>query len=256
METLILLVLPTAAWWAIGSIVSLLVAAGLSKTVLGWIFISEDENGVIIKKWGFGPDLEEGRIIATDNEAGIQARMLQPGLHFWKWWWMFAIEKNKILTIPEGSIGVVEAMDGKRLPAGAILAIKVLDCNAFQDASGFLNGDGEKGWQRNYLANGQYRINPYLFEVQIVPALDIAPDEIGLVTTLDGNSLRKGTIAGQEIEGHKTFQDANAFLSNGGFRGLQEEVLLPGKYFINPNFAEVSRTQMTRINVGYVGVVN
>ena len=253
---LFLLVISTAGWWAIGTLVSLIVVAGLSKTVLGWVFIGEDENGVIIKKWGFGPDLEEGRIIATNNQAGIQALMLQPGLHFWKWWWMYKIEKNKIVTIPEDSIGVVEAMDGERLPAGAILATKIIDCNAFQNASGFIAGGGEKGWQRNYLANGQYRINPYLFSVQVVPALQIESNEIGLVTTLDGEALPKGTIAGKEIDHHKTFQDANAFLSNRGNRGLQEEVILPGKYYINPNFAQVERTHMTRVEVGFVGVVN
>ena len=250
------ILLPTTAWWAIGVFGSLLFAALLSKTILGWMFIGDDENGVVIKKWGFGPDLEEGRIISTNNQAGVQATMLQPGLHFWKWWWMFKVEKNKIITIPEGSIGVVEAMDGERLEAGAILASKIIDCNAFQNASGYIAGGGEKGWQRNYIANGQYRINPYLFRVQIVPSLQIESKEIGLVTTLDGKSLPKGTIAGKKVDDHKTFQDANAFLSNEGSRGLQEEIILPGKYYINPNFAQVERTHMTRVEVGYVGVVN
>ena len=218
--------------------------------------IGDDENGIVIKKWRIGVDLEEGKIIATNGEAGVQAEMLQPGLHFWKWWWMYSIEKQEIITIEQGQLGIVEALDGKRLPAGHILAANVVDCNAFQDAASFLNGDGQKGWQRKYLANGQYRINPYEFKVTIVPALEIPSNKIGLVTTLDGKPLEKGHIAGPKIGGHSTFQDADAFLKAGGFRGLQEEVLLPGMYYINPKFAQVELTNMTRVEVGYVGVVN
>ena len=99
------ILLPTTAWWAIGVFGSLLFAALLSKTILGWMFIGDDENGVVIKKWGFGPDLEEGRIISTNNQAGVQATMLQPGLHFWKWWWMFKVEKTRSLPFQRVLLG-------------------------------------------------------------------------------------------------------------------------------------------------------
>lgn len=99
------ILIPITAWWAIGFFGSLLLAALLSKTILGWMFIGDDENGVVIKKWGFGPDLEEGRIISTNNQAGVQATMLQPGLHFWKWWWMFKVEKTRSLPFQRVLLG-------------------------------------------------------------------------------------------------------------------------------------------------------
>lgn len=244
-----------ADWWWI---LLVLVIIPLSKTIFGWVMIADNENGVIIKKWGLGEKsrLPEGQIIARNNEAGVQARMLEPGLHWFYWWFIYKIEKVAITSVPQDHIGVIEAIDGEKLPAGAILATKVVGADSFQDAKAFLDNGGQKGWQRNYLTNGQYRINPFLFKVMVVPALNISSDKIGLVTTLDGQSLPAGSIAGKVIKNHKTFQDADAFLNSGGHRGLQEEVILPGKYYINPKFAEVKEVSMIRVEVGYVGVVN
>lgn len=241
-------------WWVL-LILGLFPSA---KTILGWVTIKENQNGAVIKKWGLGKGsrLPGGQIIARNGEAGIWAQMLEPGLHFFKWWWMYDIKKIDITDVPKDHIGIIEAIDGKRLPEGAILAAEVVECNSFQDANAFLNDGGQKGWQRNFLTNGQYRINTFLFSVNIVPALEIRSNQIGLVTTLDGIQLLPKNIAGPVLEGHKTFQDANAFLRNNGYRGLQEEVLLPGKYYINPKFADVKTESMIRVEVGFVGVVN
>jgi len=242
-------------WWVLLAVVLFFLSA---KTILGWVIIKDSQNGVVVKKWGIGKKsrLPEGQIIARNGEAGIWAEMLGPGLHFFKWWWMYDVKKVNITEVPKDHIGIIESIDGAKLPQGAILATNVVECDSFQDAKAFLDSGGQKGWQRNFLTNGQYRINTFLFKVNIVPALEIASNEIGLVTTLDGVQLPPKSIAGKMLEGHKTFQDANEFLEKGGFRGLQEEVLLPGKYYINPKFADVQKKSMIRVEVGYVGVVN
>lgn len=244
----------TSYWW----ILVVLALFPSAKTILGWVTIKENQNGAVIKKWGFGKKsrLPEGQIIARNGEAGVWAKMLGPGLHFFYWWWMYDIRKIGITDVPMDHIGIIEAIDGDKLPQGAILASNVVECNSFQDANAFLNNGGQKGWQRNFLTNGNYRINTLLFNVNIVSALQIQSNEIGLVTTLDGIQLPPKNIAGPVSEGHKTFQDANAFLSKDGYRGLQEEVLLPGKYYINSKFAEVKTEKMIRVEVGFVGVVN
>lgn len=241
--------------WAV---IILAIVIPLSKTIFGWVIIGDNFNGLVIKKWGFGPSsrLPEGQIIARNGEAGIQAQMLGPGLHWFYWWFMYKVEKIEVTTVEENHIGMIEALDGAKLPAGSILAAKVVDCDSFQDAKKFLDDGGQKGWQRNYLTNGKYRINSGLFKITIVPAVYIESDEIGLVTTLDGQQLPQKSIAGKKITGHKTFQDADAFLNSGGCRGLQEEVLLPGKYYINPKFVNITKEAMMRVEVGHVGVVN
>ena len=242
-------------YWVAGIFTFLLFA----KTLIGWVFIAEDKNGIVIKKWGVGGSsrLHEGKIIATKGEAGIQAKMLEPGLHLWKWWWKYSIEKQPITQIGKGEIGVVESIDGQPIPSGAILVGNVVDCNMYQDAVKFLNTGGQKGFQRNVLTVGSYRINRKLFDVQTYAATIIPADKIGLVTTLDGIPLQEGMIAGPIVEAdHKYFQDANSFLDGGGFRGMQEQVLRPGTYYINPKFADVIEKDMTDIPIGYVGVVN
>lgn len=241
--------------YAAGAILFLLFA----KTIFGWRFIGENENGIVINKWGLGSGsrLPEGKIIATKGEAGIWAEMLAPGLHFWKWWWKFKIERQTITTIGKEEIGIVESIDGAPIPSGAILVGNVVECNMYQDAKTFLERGGQKGFQRNVLTVGSYRINRKLFSVTNEVTTIIPADKIGLVTTLDGIPLQEGMIAGPIVQAdHKYFQDANAFLNGGGFRGMQEQVLRPGTYYINPKFAEVHIEDMTDIPIGFVGVVN
>ncbi len=229
-----------------------------SKLIFGWVFIGETQNGIIVKKWGVGGGarLPENRIIATKGEAGIQAQMIGPGLHLWYWPWMYSVTKQGVTEVPNGQIGIVEAIDGDKLEDGAILARKVVDCNNFQDAAAFIRNGGQKGWQLNYLTAGQYRINKQLFRIEMVAATNIPSDDIGLVTTLDGTPLPTGKIAGEEVAGHAHYQNAEAFLKGGGFRGLQEQILLPGNWYINPKFARVDMIKMTEVPVGFVGVVN
>lgn len=228
-----------------------------AKTLLGIVFIPENKTGLVTKKFvlfGENKQLPEGRIIATKGEAGYQAQMLPPGLHFWKWAWQYSVDKIEFTVIPEGKIGLIEAKDGLPLDPGHITA-KTVDCNKFQDAVLFLDNSGQKGPQRAYLTPGTYRINTALFVISASSVMEIPQGKVGIVTTHDGAPLDNGEIAGKIIESHGNFQDADAFINGGGNRGLQEQVLLSGTWFINPWFADVKTVEMTDIAVGYVGVV-
>lgn len=239
--------------WAVAIIISLLFA----KSLLGIVFIPENKTGLVTKKFvlfGENKQLPEGRIIATKGEAGYQAQMLPPGIHFWYFPWQYSVDKIGFTVIPEGKIGLIEAKDGAPLDSGHITA-KTVDCNKFQDAVLFLNNNGQKGPQRAYLTPGTYRINTALFTLFSSPVMEIGEGKVGVVTTRDGIPLDKGEIAGKIISNHGNFQDADAFINSGGNRGLQEQVLLAGRWFINPWFAEVKTVEMTEIPVGYVGVI-
>jgi uncharacterized membrane protein YqiK len=85
--------------------------------------------------------------------------------------------------------------------------------------------------------------------------LEIPDNMVGVVTTKDGKPLSTGEIAGKEIIGHNMYQDAEAFITNGGHKGLQEQVILAGRYFINPRFATVETKPMTDVPIANVGVV-
>ena len=72
----------------------------------------------------------------------------------------------------------------------------------------------------------------------------VEPDKVGVVTTLDGQPIDAGEIAGPVIMGHDNFQNAQAFLDGGGRRGLQEQILLSGAWNLNPWFVQVEQVPM------------
>ena len=51
------------------------------------------------------------------------------------------------------------------------------------------------------------------------------------------------------------FQNPQAFIDQHGSKGLQEQALLAGRYFINPRFATVELVNMTEVPIAHVGVV-
>lgn len=222
----------------------------------GLVIVPEDRIGLVTKKFVlFGKqELPEGRIIASNGEAGFQAHTLPPGVYFWKWIWQYSITFQPFIVIPTGKIGLVLAKDGAELETGRILARKV-DCDSFQDAQAFLANGGRKGRQTGIIAPGSYRINTLLFEIELTDMTMIPDNAVGVVTTLEGRPLDEGQIAGKIIDGHNKFQDVDKFLTSEGLKGLQEQVILAGSYFLNPWFAKLEMVKMTEIPIGHVGVV-
>ena len=225
--------------------------------VLGIVFIPEDRIGLVTKKFvlfGKNKEIPSGRIIAVNGEAGFQAQTLAPGIYFWKFIWQYDVRLQPFVVVPDGAIGLVMAKDGDELNPGGVLARRV-ESSMFQDAEAFLRNGGQKGRQTAYLTPGSYRINSFLFEVTLAKMTQIRDNMVGIVTTLDGIPLAEGQIAGRMVDGHQNFQDAEAFLANGGNRGLQPHVILAGSYFLNNWFVHVEEIPMTEIPIGTVGVV-
>lgn len=245
-----------AYWWAFAALV-LLFGYKLVFRLFGVVIIAQDSVGIINKKFvlfGRNRTLPDGAIIALNGEAGIQADTLAPGIHFGYWPWQYQIDIQKFITIAEGSIGVVESRDGRSLSQGRVLARKV-ECDSFQDARKFLMNGGERGPQIAIVPPGTYRINTQLFSIAAEPVLEIEDNMVGIVTTREGRALQTGDIAGREVPNHNLFQDGQAFIDNGGCKGLQEQVILAGRYFINPRFAAVETKPMTEVPIANAGVV-
>ncbi|MBC8041945.1 MAG: flotillin family protein [Rhizobacter sp.] len=225
--------------------------------IFGVVIVPEDKIGLVTKKFvlfGENRALPNGRFIAVNGEAGFQAQTLTPGMYFWKWIWQYSIKLQPLLVIPSGKIGLVVAKDGAEIETGRILARRVR-CDSFQDAAAFLQNGGRKGRQSSYITAGTYRINAYLFDVVIAEMTEVAEDMVGIVTTLDGEPIEAGQIAGKPVEAHGNFQNAEAFLAGGGNRGLQQQVILAGSYNLNPWFVKLEQVKMTEIPIGHVGVV-
>ena len=222
------------------AILSLVFYKFVLRVFFGLVIVPEDRIGLVTKKFVlFGKQtLPEGRIIATNGEAGFQGQTLAPGVYFGKWIWQYSIDFQPFTVIPTGKIGLILAKDGAELETGRILGRKV-ECDSYQDAVAFLNNGGRKGRQTAIITPGSYRINTLLFEIELTDMVVIPDNAVGVVTTLEGKPLAEGQIAGKIIEGHNKFQDIDGFLSSEGYKGLQEQVILAGSYFLNPWFAKI-----------------
>jgi uncharacterized membrane protein YqiK len=274
------------------AILALVVLAWLLwKFVLGVRIIGPNQVGVVEKWWSDKGSLKD-RIVALNGEAGFQPDVLRAGVQF-KSAFMYRVHTYPLVTIPQGAIGYVFARDGKALPPQQTLA-RVVACDNFQDTRAFLAADGQKGPQRSILREGTYAFNLAQFIVlteqgafyhplgdrsekatiesmgrQLTEVNGFRPivirdreDQCGIVTVHDGPSLPTGDIIAPtlgdraaETNYHNNFQDPEAFLAIGGFRGRQYQVLTDGTYFINRLFATVELISKTIIEVGSVGVV-
>ena len=191
--------------------------------------------------------------LKNGGQRGPQMGVMPPGTYRINTL-LFKVSFADATVVPPGQIGVVEARDGIPLSGGRIIA-KHVECNSFQDAAAFMSNGGERGPQPATISTGTYRINKFLFDVQMANVVDIPDNKVGIVTTREGLALEAGEIAGPVIPGHNMFQSPQAFADGKGRKGLQEQVLLAGRYFINPRFATIETVDMTEVPIAHVGVV-
>ena len=90
------------------------------------------------------------------------------------------------------------------------------------------------------LPPGNYRINTALFNVERRPVTVIPNGHIGLITAMDGSRIPEGSLLGRKFDGHSNFENAQAFIRNGGQKGHQLDMLMPGTYRINTSLFVIS----------------
>ena len=253
-------------------------------------YIPNDRIGILEKKWSARGSIRSG-FMALGGEAGFQPDVLRGGTHLLTPF-QYRVHRAPLVTIPQGQIGYVFARDGIALSPTQTLASNEV-AGDVQDVRAFLAAGGQKGPQRKILREGTYAINlaqfivltrdrtykidmaqsdTAMFETMTSElslrdgfepiVLDSRLDFIGIVTVHDGPALREGEIiapsvgmAAEDPHFHNSFQDPEAFLSAGGYRGRQHQVLVDGTYYINRLFATVENVAKTTIPVGTVGVV-
>ena len=218
--------------WTLGFIAVVLVGAVL---VARCFLVNVKAKEIAIKERRYlGKRMSSGRVVATKGEVGIQADVLKPGLHLVFWPFERIVQFEPLVSIGSDEVGVIEAVDGKPLPAGRIFAPDEAN-NAhdnFQDPIKFLTQGGVKGIQMRTLAPGLWPIHPYLFRVSICKQTRVEQGYVGVVSAADGASLESGRLLGRSTQGHNHFQDAEGFISNQGQKGPQVEALTPGTYRI------------------------
>jgi uncharacterized membrane protein YqiK len=196
--------------------------------------IGAKEVGIKERRY-FGRRMAQGRVVATDGEVGLQADILKPGLHFVMYPVERVVQKVPLVEIGADELGLIEAIDGEPMPMGSIFAPDRAQNahNNFQDPIAFIKQGGVKGIQLRTLPPGKWAIHPYLFRVSIAQTTVIPPGKVGVITAADGAPLDPGRLHGKAIADHKNFQDAEAFIYNGGQKGPQVEIVTPGTYRIH-----------------------
>ena len=135
---------------------------------------------------------------------------------------LMLVTRLGLRVIGPNESGLLIKRYGAELPAGHVIAL-----------------DGEAGYQARMLGPGwHFPVWRWQYRVVRVPVLVVQPGDIALVVAADGRSIPAGRVLGREVA-CDSFQDAGAFLRNGGERGRQLAFVTAGTYRINPAAFEV-----------------
>lgn len=237
----------------LGFLPLVLIAIGILIILLNSFTNAKGNEIITLERRWFGKQMPDGRTVALKDEVGVQARVLGPGFHALVPF-IYKTTKCNFLEIPKNRVGVVRAITGAPIPSGQFMA-KFVECDLFQDGEAFLKNGGEKGPQLSILPEGEYKINPHLFEVTVVEAIMIEDDQVGYVESIAGKLVvREGGNFGSPVE-CDSFQNAKAFIDNGGQKGPQIAFLMPGFYRINTIMFQVEKKSITKIPGGQIGLI-
>lgn len=148
-----------------------------------------------------------------------------------------------MVIVPEDKIGLVTKKfvlfgTDKSLPDGRIIATK-----------------GEAGFQAQTLAPGLYWMMwIWQYSVDMTPFTIIPEGKVGLVLSKDGKEIPTGKILARKVDSDN-FQDATAFLNNGGQKGRQTAFITTGSYRINTFLFEIVIADQVKIFENMVGIV-
>lgn len=148
-----------------------------------------------------------------------------------------------MVIVPEDKIGLVTKKfvlfgADKSLPDGRIIATK-----------------GEAGYQAKTLAPGLYwGMWIWQYTVDMTSFTLIPEGKIGLVLSKDGQEIPTGRILARKVDSDN-FQDATAFLNNGGQKGRQTAFITTGSYRINTFLFEIVIADQIKIYENMIGIV-
>ncbi|HQE92089.1 MAG TPA: SPFH domain-containing protein [Anaerolineae bacterium] len=97
---------------------------------------------------------------------------------------------------------------------------------------GFIALNDEAGFQPNVLRGGLHYLIPIQYRVHIVPLVTITQGKIGYIFARDGQQLSPMQTLASNVTA-RDFQDVAGFLTQGGQRGPQRQILREGTYAIN-----------------------
>jgi uncharacterized membrane protein YqiK len=185
---------------------------------------------------------------------------------------LFYVRLFDATVIDENQIGLVEALDGAPLNPGDYVAESIPGHDNFQDGHEFIDSAGQRGPQKDILLPGTYYINPLLFKVIPETAKEVKPGEVAVIVSNTGkdpsdevrremaakvrtrmereekeqaaqSAVHLDQAAAEEIKNELMSGDPadrrldegahEAYVVPEGYRGIQETVVGPGRYYVN-----------------------
>lgn len=202
--------------------------------------------------------------LKNGGQKGPQVDFLRPGtynIHTA----MFKVEIRDAVKIGDGQIGVVEALGGEPMPVGDVVADSPTTHNNFQNGEAFLKDHGHRGPQTSILAPGTYYINPFLFTVATKAQTVVKQGEVAVLIANHGKDpaaeqpqapQTAGPVEGQATdpeEDRLNKENRQRHVVPSGYRGIQKDVLGPGRYNINPLVYQVVIVPTTTRSVEWAG---
>jgi regulator of protease activity HflC (stomatin/prohibitin superfamily) len=207
----------------IGVLLGAALAVVLPLLIFFWYWVVErvevGPGEILIVSNLWGRDLPPGEIIAPPEDDSYKGILLEPkreGRHFINPLFQ-TYERSKLVTVRTDECLVLTRKYGtpiseKRLKDGDFLA-----------------GPGERGVVKDVLTQGNHALNPHAYGWEVVKAVEIKSDEVGVRTLkvgIDPNTLKK------ELR-------KSPYVVPDGCRGVQEKPVSAGTKYINPYVEEI-----------------
>jgi regulator of protease activity HflC (stomatin/prohibitin superfamily) len=198
-----------------------LVGFGILEQIWRWEVerVEVPSGKFLVRTSRWGKDLGPDEIIAPDESyKGVMLQVWGEGRYFLNpIFWTHEI--HDMVEVKAGECLVLTRKFGKPLSAARMAQGEILGT---EDRANPI--DGERGILRDVLTQGFYRINPYAYSWEMVPAVQVRVDQVGVRTLKVGKDPR--TLADDQRQ--------NQYLVPAGHRGVQQETCPPGTYYLNP----------------------
>ena len=191
-----------------------------------------------IHKWG--RDLKEGDIIAPDESyKGVMLDVWPEGRHFLNpLFWSHEIDE--MVSVPPGECLVLTRKFGKDIPPQRITGDG--DILAKHDPNN--PQEGERGIVREVLTPGSYRLNKYAYSWETRKAVEIKINQVGVRTLKVGKDPAGLKNQNQDQNNNQGASPRGFYVVPAGYRGIQEETVPPGTYYINDYVETISPVEV------------